>query len=255
MFKSLIPLALIPFTVFAIDNMNDVKPHSYGLQNITINLTPVFSRTSAEYSPGEVSDKVGIGRSFGFGIHSKASLKEYHYKKAEIFWEGSSTLLYGKDNNGEDLLDVYGDMALGFSSNAGSLVLAGTIGIAGYWNEAYYTIPKTVTSEISVPGTTSGLAVDTIEPDFFVSGTKKGVIGYSEQAIGINTTNYSILFIHRFSIYNYNHGIRTKNWLSVPISFNDGRNSATIITPSYRRDNYTGEEQLWLTLSFSWIYR
>lgn len=247
--KALLLLLTIVSLSQAIENWNDIKPHSYGVNNITINILP-GSQTLKLDTDNQGSADTPLMSGFGIGIHSKASLKQYHYKQAEFFWAGgvdlniiSQSILNTLDSN--SLQDMNFNLEFGFSSHIENLIFSTSIG--GKWNYLTYTNP----------------VISTIEQE---TTNLQGIIGYGEVALGYNFKPWTVGGIYNLGIGNYEKGYlgysKDINLIiqkvSIPFQKNVDKNTAFIITPSYsistNKDRSFTFREAKIIISFSWLY-
>lgn len=227
---------------YAIDNFNDIKPHSYGLNNLSIGVTP------GVYSSISDSDnyKDSYGNGVGLLLHSKSSLKQYHYKRGEWFWDGgvSAYLIKNKytDKPNTNNLDLNIFSGIGLSSNYKKLINAVSMGL-GY---------RHISNEDSNKNDGS-------------SDTFGSAYLYGEYAIGSNFKDIPIGIIYKAMIMegdaNQNNQDKSdfifEQRLRMPIQVNKNRDHAITYTPEIRfikHGNYK-EANILLTIGLSWIYR
>jgi len=230
----LLIINLLAVSLFAIDNINDIKPHSYGVQNLTIDLLP---GTYNEKIKGKST--VDPMNKFGLIIHSKASLKEFYYKKAEIFWGGSGGYSYLRDKFDNDIQNLDIETNIGLSTNFLNLIYAVDMGVHGKW--------------ITTTGKTTADSFDlTTKED---SNTIGKIYFYGEGAIAKDFGGFAIASIYRISTYNENAQLNFRNKISLQYQSNVDRSTAFNITPSYQYDRNKKESIYQVLIGFSWLYR
>jgi len=228
MFKNkigiLISATLLSSSLFAVENVNDFKLHSYGKQNVTVNFMPGFS--SVEGKDRTIVDPMN---SFGVEVYSKASLKQYHYKVGEFFWEGGGSFYYTKDKIGGDYEKLNLELDIGYSTNIkGFLLLGADIGLNGEWT----------TGNINY-------SVDTV--------SENELYFYGEVFTGLNFKSFSISPKYRVSAYSENSKINLKHKGSLCLQYNVDRNAAINFTPSVEYDDRTENSEYKATIGFSWL--
>jgi len=194
--------------------------------NVTINVLPGLSTTTKDSTT--VIDNLNT---FGIEIHSKASLKQYHYKKGEFFWEGGGQFLISKDIQGTDLELFSIESDMGYSTNIHeNFLLATDIGLNGEWLN--YT------------------------PTGQEKQTNKELYVYGEIVAGFDfQKKYSILSIYRHSLFKELGKNYFKSEISLPIQYNVDRDTAINIIPSYEHNNLYNMDTYKIMIGFSWLYR
>jgi len=240
--RILLSLVTIVSMSQAIENWNDIKPHSYGRNNLTINILP--GTLQNEIESGSDSVKRSVFKTFGIGIHSKASLKEFHYKQADFFWAGGVDwkLYKQEDLNGGDTeySDLDANIEFGLALNLGNLIYSGVLG--GRYN-------------YSDPTSDSDTAESTGTP--FI---------YGEAALAYDFRTWTIGGIYKIEQGSYSEGYRgisqdidvIKQTITIPLQYNVDRNTAVAFTPSYSvtddRDSTLKETEYKFIIGFTWLY-
>lgn len=246
---SIAGLSLIS-NLYGIDNWNDSKKHSYGRNNISVKLFPGLSQTEIKESSG--TSKIKAFKKFGIGLHSKAAIKEIHYKEGEFFWEGTVNYqIYnyypGGGSSKSDINDLYVDLGTGYNTNIGNIILEGSGGI-GYIHRSE-----------QVDQTTSTVLTTTTPTTKYET---KGPLIYGEIGVGLDYRKWSIGAIGRVSYLDFdingqsNKALKTD--IKIPIQKNVDQNTAVIYTPSISKikssnGNYE-ETEIKMIITFSWIY-
>ena len=238
--KILIPLLLISSFANAIENLNDIKPHSYGRNNLTLNVLPGTISSNIESNQGSVS--LSPLKGYGFGIHSKASIKEYHYKKSEFFWAGGVDFKIYKSNilnqnTSIEFQDISGNVEFGYSTHINKLLMSSSIG--GVYSYA-------------------GFSQNSSNSSF------SSISEYGEVSVGYDFDKWILGGIYNISNNSLNTGYKgylkplniIRHTLSIPIQKNLDRNTAIIFKPSfsYGKDNSFIEKEAKFTIGFSWLY-
>jgi len=218
-------------SLFAVDNINDIKPLSYGQNNITVNFL-----LGSQYEEQNSQTLVDPGSTFGVGIHSKASLKEIHYKVADIYWEGGGEYSYQKYKNNDEIQNLYFDLDLGVASHVSNLLYSANAGVAWTWKNTTYALEN-------IPAT--GETDDTY--------SKMSVFG--EGTLAYDFGKYSLGTTYRVSMYNEEGSFHLIHKIKLPLQYNVDRFTAVTLTPSYEYDIDTDHKKYWFTFGFSWLYK
>lgn len=233
--KILVLIIGLFLNVFAIDNWNDIKLESYGKNNFSVSfLTGLNNNDYAVHSEYVKDD----WNSYGIKLHSKASLKEIHYKAADIFWTGEVTYVKVTQKSflNDETIDnnsLSGNIGIGIASNLSKFVIySGSVG--GGWNY-----------------------------NSFEDSSSSAPFLFTEVALALNFTDLTIGSIYRISTKTYDtfYGLDSKIdglefKLSIPIQYNVTSKTAFIVTPIIINTVDTGValKESMVTVGFSWIY-
>jgi len=238
--KILLSLVTLVSLSQAIENWNDIKPHSYGRNNLTVNVLPGTLVQDITTPNGDITRD--FAKTFGIGIHSKASLKEYHYKKADFFWAGGFDFNFYQSNiigstTTSDIQELKGNLEFGLASHIGNLIYSGSVG----GTYTYF-----------------GSTADT------TSSSHNSYSGYGEVALAHNTRLFTYGVIYRLELEKHDTGYfgypntlnLLKNTITVPLQKNLDRNTAISFTPSYSfaTDGSFKQNEAKFIFQFSWLY-
>ena len=248
--KLLLAGCILSSSLMAIENVNDIKTHNYGGNNLTINILPGSDFTTKTIDNVKTDNE--YANAFGIGIYSKSSLKEYYYKGGEWFWDGGvSYFLFNSknvDNSASEQNRVNAHSGIGFTTNVNETFLTSLGSGIGY---------KYISTKDS--NTTSSI----------LSSSKKNTsfsnpYVYGEAAMAIDTFDYSVGLIYKLSLMSIEkgyYGSPTKNVLyehslRMPIQFNSGSDNSFVITPTVNvtHSRYFNENNIMLMFGYSWKY-
>lgn len=233
--KILVLIIGLFLNAFAIDNWNDIKPDSYGKNNFSVSfLTGLNSNEYAIHSD-YVKDS---WNTYGVKLHSKASLKEIHYKAADIFWTGEVT--YAKitqqsflTNETIDNDSLSGNIGIGVASNLSDFIIH-SVSIGGGWSY-----------------------------NSFENSSSSSPYAFTEAALAVNFPKLTMGAIYRISMKSYDNFYDSQSKidalefkLSIPIQYNVTSKTAFIVTPIIINTVDTGValKESMVTFGFSWIY-
>lgn len=228
--KIILGAFLIVASANAIENWNDIKPHDYGKENLTVNLVPGIYKMNSSNKGAVVSPFNGLE----LGIHSKASLKEYFYKKGEIFWAGGVNIAAYKPDisNISDMKIVNGNIEIGYSTNI------------------YNNILLSVSSGGILKNSNKNAISNTISVNQYG--------GYIEGAAGINIKKWTLGGIYKLSYLKEKNSNNVSGDIRIPIQHNVDIDTAMVFTPEYTyTKNLTGSsnyKEYKFTIGFSWLY-
>ena len=216
-------------SLFAIEGMMDIDPHNYSKQVFTLGLLPGSSKIKS-------NDKSYYR--VGLDLHNKASLKELHYKKAEIFWQGGGGLFYYK-GNGLEKQNVKFNIEFGLSSQISNIV--SSVSVGGLYD--YYSTTDNNNTTVS-----SGQVAPYIQGAIgTVFGKHEiGFIGtmykYTKDYDGMNTLLNKPIKTEIKGVYTY------RSSREIGVSFSP---YYSIIKDSSSKD----EKEIGLNIMFTWAYR
>jgi len=233
--KILFSSLLLSLPLFAVENMNDFSKHSYGKNNFTLNLIPGSSGATKNGT-----SYIDPMNTFGLELHSKASLKQYHYKVGEIFWEGGGKIYLLKDKDGTEYVYSSLEVDFGYTTNLSIFTFGTDIGISGDWTNT------TLLNEDK----------DLLDNNVNTDNTNNEVYLYGEGFIGMDILEkWSLGGVLRYSAFRDNGENYSKYKISMPIMYKNTLNSAVTFTPSYEKNKMTNIETYQLTIGFSWLYQ
>jgi len=237
--KILLSLVTLVSLSQAIENWNDIKPHSYGRNNLTVNILPGTLSQDITSPNGDITRD--FAKTFGIGIHSKASLKEYHYKQADFFWAGGFDFNFYKSDiidskTTSDIEELKGNLEFGLASHIDNLIYSTSLG----GTYTYF-----------------GSSEDTID-------STNSYSFYGEIALGHNINNFSYGLIYKLELEKHDTGYfgyentlnLLKNTITIPLQKNLDKNTAISFTPSYSfaTDGSFKQNEVKFIVQFSWLY-